>query len=158
MWFYILLLYGWLWTWTVNFLWHIHTKNKNLKNSYSQSFLFFCDCFLKFLFHPPPPIMCKLASSEKTLSNKSWKSFQVTFPVDTGRKLNVYKTFRRRPGHFLNVFCTFNLHPFHTGLLPPTLILLKNWLDWNGGKQNLLWFNESFLMFFIMFFMFSIKL
>ena len=30
-------------------------------------------------------------------------------PVDTGRKLNVHKTFRRRPGCLLDVLCTFNL-------------------------------------------------
>ena len=36
-------------------------------------------------------------------------------PVDTGRKLNVQKTFRRRPGRLLNVLCTFNLHPVSTG-------------------------------------------
>ena len=30
------------------------------------------------------------------------------FPVDTGRKLNVHKTFKRRPGRLLNVLCTFN--------------------------------------------------
>ena len=35
-------------------------------------------------------------------------------PVDTGRKLNVHKTFRRRPGRLLNVLCTFNLHPVAT--------------------------------------------
>ena len=29
-------------------------------------------------------------------------------PVDRGRKLNVHKTFRRRPGRLLNVLCTFN--------------------------------------------------
>ena len=32
-------------------------------------------------------------------------------PVDTGRKLNEHKTFRRRPGRLLNVLCTFNLRP-----------------------------------------------
>ena len=37
-------------------------------------------------------------------------------PVDTGRKLNVHKTFRRRPGRLLNVLCTFNLRPVSTGL------------------------------------------
>ena len=31
--------------------------------------------------------------------------------MDTGRKLNVHKTFRRRPGRLLNVLCTFNLRP-----------------------------------------------
>ena len=38
------------------------------------------------------------------------------FPVDTGRKLNVHKTFRRGPGRLLNVLCTFNLRPVSTGL------------------------------------------
>ena len=38
-----------------------------------------------------------------------------SFPVDTGRKLNVHKTFRRRPGRLLNVLCTFNLRPISTG-------------------------------------------
>ena len=35
--------------------------------------------------------------------------------VDTGRKLNVHKTFRRRPGRLLNVLCKFNLRPVSTG-------------------------------------------
>ena len=35
--------------------------------------------------------------------------------VDTGCKLNVHKTFRRRPGRFLNVLYTFNLRPVSTG-------------------------------------------
>ena len=34
--------------------------------------------------------------------------------VDTGRKLNVRKTFRRRPGCLLNVLCTFNVRPAST--------------------------------------------
>ena len=29
--------------------------------------------------------------------------------LDTERKLNVHKTFRRRPGHLLNILYTFNL-------------------------------------------------
>ena len=37
------------------------------------------------------------------------------YPVDTGRKLNVHKTFRRRPGPLLNVLCTFSLRPVSTG-------------------------------------------
>ena len=44
-------------------------------------------------------------------------------PVDTGRKLNVDKTFRRRPGRLLNVLCTFNLRPAYTGL--PTGICFR---------------------------------
>ena len=39
-----------------------------------------------------------------------------TIPVDTGRKLNVQKTFRRRPGRLLNVLCTFNLRPVSIGI------------------------------------------
>ena len=35
-------------------------------------------------------------------------------PVDTGRKLNVHKTFRICPGRPLNVLCTFNLRPVST--------------------------------------------
>ena len=35
-------------------------------------------------------------------------------PADTGRKLNVHKTFRRRPGRLLNVLCTFSLRPVST--------------------------------------------
>ena len=38
-----------------------------------------------------------------------------SYPLDTGRKLNVHKTFRRRPGRLLNVLCTFNLHPESRG-------------------------------------------
>ena len=42
-------------------------------------------------------------------------------PVDTGRKLNVYKTFRRRPESLLNVLCTFDLRAVSTGQV--TMIL-----------------------------------
>ena len=38
--------------------------------------------------------------------------------VDTGRKLNVHKTFRRRPRRLQNVLCTFNLRPLPTGKYP----------------------------------------
>ena len=30
-------------------------------------------------------------------------------PLDTRRKLNAHKTFRRGPGRILNVLCTFNV-------------------------------------------------
>ena len=48
---------------------------------------------------------------------KGSQSRQTTIPVDTGRKLNVHKTFRRRPGRLLNVLCTFNVRPVSTGML-----------------------------------------
>ena len=46
----------------------------------------------------------------------SQEKFWHNIPVDTGRKLNVHKTFRRRPGRLLNVLCTFNLRPVSTGM------------------------------------------
>ena len=47
--------------------------------------------------------------------------FNFPVPVGTGRKLNVHKTFRRRPGRLLNVLCTFNLRPVSTGVLFPAV-------------------------------------
>ena len=40
-------------------------------------------------------------------------------PVETGRKLKVHNTFRRRPGHLLSVLCTFNLRTVSTGEFIP---------------------------------------
>ena len=42
---------------------------------------------------------------------------EIRIPVYTGRKLNVHKTFRRRPGHLLNFLCTFSLRPVSMGIL-----------------------------------------
>ena len=44
--------------------------------------------------------------------------------VDTGRKLNVHTTFRRRPGSLVNVLCKFNLRPVSTE--SAVLLLLGN--------------------------------
>ena len=43
--------------------------------------------------------------------DKNSRSIKETDPLDTGRKLNVHKTFRIRPGRLLNVLGTFNLRP-----------------------------------------------
>ena len=51
-------------------------------------------------------------------------------PVDTGRKLNIHKTFRRRPGRLLNDLCTFNLRPVSTGIL---VMLAQSDLEEIGG-------------------------
>ena len=48
------------------------------------------------------------------------------FPADTGCKLNVHKTFKRRSGRLLNVLCTFNLRPMSTGLVHETLMHLSH--------------------------------
>ena len=39
-----------------------------------------------------------------------------SIPVNIGRKLNVHKTFRTRPGRLLNVLCAFNLRLASTGI------------------------------------------
>ena len=45
------------------------------------------------------------------------KDFSKLVPlIDTGRKLNVHRTFRKRPGRLLNVLCTFSLRPVSTGI------------------------------------------
>ena len=52
------------------------------------------------------------------LYNHSWIFICVsTYPLDTGRKLNVHKMFIRRPGRLLNVLCTFSLHPVPRGYI-----------------------------------------
>ena len=50
----------------------------------------------------------------------------ISNPVDTGRKLNVHKTFRRPPGRLLKVFCTFNLRPVSTGKVSKALSRLDS--------------------------------
>ena len=49
------------------------------------------------------------------LSHSNTQKTYATNLVDTGCKLNVHKTFKRRPGRLLNVSCTFNLRPVPTG-------------------------------------------
>ena len=62
---------------------------------------------------------CSLRKHEIPSTNLLLYSYFVVtlFPVDTGRKLNVHKTFKRRPGRLLNVLCTFNLRVVSKGFL-----------------------------------------
>ena len=53
-----------------------------------------------------------------SFSQIEWKTIN---PVDTRRKLNIHKTFRKSPGRLLNVFYTFNLHPVSTEKLTISL-------------------------------------
>ena len=53
--------------------------------------------------------------STQTNNHKYKKMLKLNNPVDAGRKLNVHKTFRRRPGRLLNVLYTFNLRPVSAG-------------------------------------------
>ena len=52
---------------------------------------------------------------QKQRQKKQRQKPEMRYPVDTGRKLNVHKTFRSRPGRLLNVLCTFNLSLEFTG-------------------------------------------
>ena len=38
-------------------------------------------------------------------------------PLDTRRKWNVFKSFRRQPGRLLKVFCMFTLRPVFRGFI-----------------------------------------
>ena len=58
-------------------------------------------------------IVFSCLSSTKLCLRFSFKLF--CSPIYTGRKLNVHKTFRRRPGRLLNALCTFSLRPVSTG-------------------------------------------
>ena len=52
----------------------------------------------------------------------AWNTLDV--PTDTGRKLNVHKTLRRRPERLLNVLRAFSLRPVSTVVLVGILSLL----------------------------------
>ena len=60
------------------------------------------------------------------------------FPVDIGRKFNVHKSFRRRPGRLLNVLCTFNLRPVSTGLCAVTNIFFSFFFLLSGFSSQTL--------------------
>ena len=50
------------------------------------------------------------------LDMKTFPSFlQSNYPLNTRRKLNVSKTFSKRPERLLNVLCGFSLHPVPRG-------------------------------------------
>ena len=73
---------------------------------------------------------CKSESNETVLINMSHENEfisngPVEVIVDTGRKLDVHKTFRRRPGRLLNVLFTSNLRPVSTGYLLQTIHLQR---------------------------------
>ena len=54
-------------------------------------------------------------SSEKALGNYWYGILLASYPLETGRNLNVHKTFRRRPGRLLKVLCAFKLRPVSRG-------------------------------------------
>ena len=67
---------------------------------------------------------------------------QAIVPADTGRKLNLHKTFRRRPERLLNVLCTFNLRLVSTGRNGKiSKLLQKTWsfLLWKTTRCSKEW-------------------
>ena len=94
-------------------------------------YLGLCQTFMIGHQRQPPEVFCKkgvLKSYAKFRGKHLCQSlFFNRVPVDTERKLNVHKTFRRHPGRFLNVLCTFSLRPVSTGVagLRPTTLLKK---------------------------------
>ena len=81
------------------------------------------EVFFKYFFSKYDPICRKLRIYWRIccgFTDLIWlhllkKHVMENLPLDTGRKLNVHKTFRRRPKRLLNVLCTFNLRPVSTG-------------------------------------------
>ena len=51
-----------------------------------------------------------------SLSISSENHFKFRIPVDTRRKFNVHRAFRRRHGRPLTVLCTLKLSPASTGM------------------------------------------
>ena len=62
--------------------------------------------FEQYSFREPP-------TSVTLARHQSWHVTHA--PVVTGRKLNVHKTFRKRPGRLLNVLFTFHLRSMSMG-------------------------------------------
>ena len=82
-------------------------------------------------------------------------------PVDTGRKLNEHKTFRRRLGRQLNVLYTFNLCPVSTGITASFSDLLQQYekFSWTAQQNCLIsvFLIITFDIFFAKFSLFSLK-
>ena len=76
------------------------------------------------------------AVSLNDISFQTCNFMAIKLPMDTGRKLNVDKTFKRRTGRLLKVLCAFSLHPVSTELLRDGFFF-SNFAD-NDCKENLL--------------------
>ena len=61
--------------------------------------------------------ICGCVVANQFSSEVSESPQSLRYPVDTGRKFNVHKTFKGRPGRPLNVLRTFNLRPVSTGII-----------------------------------------
>ena len=85
------------------FVWVVKKRLTTTRVLLTQQILLFEHCIennLRLIF-----VWCIARFGTICIILKTWKT---PIPVDTGRKLNVHKTFRRHPGRLLNVLCTFN--------------------------------------------------
>ena len=55
-----------------------------------------------------------LASYNFDMLVQSWQGVTY-FPLDTGRRLGLDKTFRTPPGRLVSIFCAFNKRPMPNG-------------------------------------------
>ena len=108
-----------------------------------------CKTFLNPFQGNDPLLHSRKTSENHSLSNafRGYKNGlykgNIRLPVDIGRKLNVRKTFRRRPGRLLNVLCTFNLRPMSTGICSTLVkvIAFKN-IKFEGKCKGFKFFQE----------------
>ena len=93
------------------FIWHVIDKTASLYCIYNFLHRHMCS------FHS----LSEAHSEQLTIFTKHcnlniWRDSEYTSDlVNIGGKLNVHKTFKRRPGRPLNVLCTFNLRPVSIG-------------------------------------------
>ena len=66
-------------------------------------------------------LLCFILSSEALNSSLQLPANWKPFPLGTGQKLDVYKTFKIFPRRLLNVMCTFNLRSVTSGLFAALL-------------------------------------
>ena len=80
--------------------------------------------FFRIIYNKIPEIPCVRNKEEIATESSSVTGHHD--PVDAGRKLNVHKTFRRRPGRLLNVLYTINLCTVCNGQLMMTGQLINS--------------------------------
>ena len=102
----------------------IHTETQSKPNQSSKIEFFFCENVSKKLFwFLLKTVFAKSCILDVWLDVWCASNLRVfmkllgAFPKDTGRKLNVHKTFRRRRGRLLDVLCTFHLRSVSTELI-----------------------------------------
>ena len=92
----------------------LFTKKRLTALSHAKMRVIFFKLCAKFFFKNLFTIEYGLSYSTYQKKSRGVKIIGIS-PLGTGCKLNVHKTFRRRPGRLLNVLCTLSLHPVSRG-------------------------------------------